>query len=436
MKPTRACKTLLVALGTLALVLGLADGALAQNNEEIFQQFQWNFFPPGARASAMGQAFIGIADDASAAVTNPAGLMSLTRPQVYIEFKNTQLKNERLASAGSLTTLQPTVFSTDVRSFSFFNVAAPIGGRVAVAFTRHEYLNYEEQFELEPRPSPTGVAGRYLAPAAADVDFTGTTYAGSVAVAVTDRFRVGLTVSANQLEAVARQTRYRIAAVGGAVVSNGIILNESTLDESATAPAWSLGAVFRPVDQFALGLLYAKGPKFSVTETQSVNPSSSQNGTLQVNAVEELAINTPDRFGIGISARPQSRLLVAFDAVRIQYSQLAEDILPGPFLTGDEFAIDDATEIHFGGEVLAVTGANPVFVRAGVLTNPYHGMKYLGGSPDAATNAIWDGIFKPGNQDDKVHGTVGFGVAVGRRLQVDLGYVWNRDLVVSGAVRF
>ena len=440
MKPTRACKTLLVAMGTVTLVLGLADRALAQTNEEIFEQFQFNFFPPGARASAMGQAFIGIADDASAAVTNPAGLVSLTRPQVYIEFKNTKLENARLAGADSLTTLQPTIFSTDVRSVSFLDVAAPVGSRATVAFTRHEFLNYQEEFELEPRPSPSGIAGRYLAPVDAGVDLTGVSYAGSVGVAVTNTFRMGMTISFNELKASTFSTRTGVVWAGGRVVSNGVITNESVIDDSSTAAAVSVGALFRPRDEFALGVLYAKGPSFTIAETFRA-PSST--GALQV--VEgfpiDLTIKTPDRLGVGVSVRPHPRLLVAADAVRIQYSQLAENltaVLSSTTLTGSEFAIDDATEVHFGGEVLAVPGANPVFFRAGFLINPYHGLKYLNTSSDAATNRIFTALFNAGagEQDAKVHGTLGGGVAVGRRFQLDLAYVWDRDLVVSAAVRF
>jgi hypothetical protein len=78
-----------IALALLAAAAGLAGSAAAQTNDEIFPQFQWNFASPGARANAMGQAFIGVADDATAATTNPAGLVNLTRPQVYLEYKNT-----------------------------------------------------------------------------------------------------------------------------------------------------------------------------------------------------------------------------------------------------------------------------------------------------------------------------------------------------------
>jgi hypothetical protein len=38
----------------------------------------FRFNNPGARANAMGGAFIGLADDATAAYTNPAGLTILT----------------------------------------------------------------------------------------------------------------------------------------------------------------------------------------------------------------------------------------------------------------------------------------------------------------------------------------------------------------------
>ena len=51
-----------------------------------------SLFSPGARANAMGRAFIGVADDASAAITNPSGLVNLTRPQVYVEFKSTDFE--------------------------------------------------------------------------------------------------------------------------------------------------------------------------------------------------------------------------------------------------------------------------------------------------------------------------------------------------------
>ncbi len=101
-----------IFLSAIAVLLATSASVAAQSNDEIFPQLIWNFSTPGARANAMGRAFVGMADDATATITNPAGLVSLTRPQVYFEFKSTNLEAERLAEFDSLTTKQPTTFST------------------------------------------------------------------------------------------------------------------------------------------------------------------------------------------------------------------------------------------------------------------------------------------------------------------------------------
>ena len=66
-----------IVLAVLAIGLCWSRPASAQTDEEFFQTFPLNFSNPGARAQAMGGAFIAVADDASAAVTNPAGLANL-----------------------------------------------------------------------------------------------------------------------------------------------------------------------------------------------------------------------------------------------------------------------------------------------------------------------------------------------------------------------
>ena len=63
------------------------------SNAETFGGFEFNFNNPGARSLALGGAFIGLADDATAAVANPAGLVILQRPELSGEVKFTQLTN-------------------------------------------------------------------------------------------------------------------------------------------------------------------------------------------------------------------------------------------------------------------------------------------------------------------------------------------------------
>src|SRR5437899_12914531 len=73
----------------LTVSLALALPAAAQNTDiESLAGLQFNFGNPGARALGMGGAFIGLADDASAAEANPAGLTILRKPEVTLEGRN------------------------------------------------------------------------------------------------------------------------------------------------------------------------------------------------------------------------------------------------------------------------------------------------------------------------------------------------------------
>src|SRR5688572_21375251 len=68
-------KLLAVLIG--ASLVGVAAPAFAITDEEGNASIQFAFVPPGARSLGMGGAFVGRADDATAAYTNPAGLTQL-----------------------------------------------------------------------------------------------------------------------------------------------------------------------------------------------------------------------------------------------------------------------------------------------------------------------------------------------------------------------
>ena len=62
------------ALPLVCLVMLSHGSANGQSNERVYESFDFRFVTPGARAVGMGKAFTGLADDATAAFTNPAGL--------------------------------------------------------------------------------------------------------------------------------------------------------------------------------------------------------------------------------------------------------------------------------------------------------------------------------------------------------------------------
>src|SRR5437867_13375576 len=87
----------------LTVSLALALPAAAQNTDiESLSGLQFNFGNPGARSLGMGGAFLGLADDASAAEANPAGLTILRKPEVSLEVRNYQ-EQQLFTTSGTFT---------------------------------------------------------------------------------------------------------------------------------------------------------------------------------------------------------------------------------------------------------------------------------------------------------------------------------------------
>ena len=65
-----------------AILLLAGRDAGAQTNERLYEGLNFKFVTPGARAAGMGVTFVGLADDATAAASNPAGLSNLRRTEI------------------------------------------------------------------------------------------------------------------------------------------------------------------------------------------------------------------------------------------------------------------------------------------------------------------------------------------------------------------
>ena len=118
---------------------------------------QFDFLNPGARSLAMGSAFAGLADDATAAFTNPAGLTVLRSVEASIEFRSRRLETRFLAggrlsgqpSGRGIDTIAGPLYSDPVsssNSVGFLSFVYP-RDRWAITGYRHQLLDVE--FDLE-----------------------------------------------------------------------------------------------------------------------------------------------------------------------------------------------------------------------------------------------------------------------------------------------
>ncbi len=68
--------------GVLILLLVELLAPASVSGQEAVVPLQFSFSDPGARSMGLGGAFVALADDATAAFANPAGLVQLLRPEV------------------------------------------------------------------------------------------------------------------------------------------------------------------------------------------------------------------------------------------------------------------------------------------------------------------------------------------------------------------
>ncbi len=420
--------------------------AYNQTDEEIFQDFQFNFAPPGARAMAMGKAFIALADDATAAETNPAGLTTLVTPELSFEYKNTDIIIERFASRDSLFTLIPTEFGGRLNSASFLSFFFPYKG-IHFAIFRHQFLNFKDEFNFEPRPIPSFDWAYY--PVSSNMHFRGANY-GVALAATSGKLSLGISAKLSTLKAEAQTYReyfdYKYSEHG---LSKG---NMTIIDDSDIDYSISVGLIWKLKDYFSIGAVYTRSPKFKIQEDfgyvllndQFVSFGAEENKRYPT----YIYINVPDKFGIGLSYRPTQSLTIVTDVVRIKYSQLVENFnilfSEKEYIQPRDYVIDDATEFHLGAEYVLFIGKNPFAIRAGLFTNPEHKIRFVNPNipiPLAQINAKFEEIFwnLAGKKDTEIGMTVGGGIVIKQNLQIDFAYMFSdlmKELSLSTVVRF
>lgn len=162
MIPKSAIPAALVLLGSLALLGGEARASSQDHDAGV----RLNLLAPGARSLGMGGAFLALADDATAAYTNPAGLTNLTigGSEVAVEFRGWEFNTVygdrgHVGQSGDDT---PTLLGVDTLAgyrlgeatstaagLSFLSFAYVLPRGVTLAFYRHELANYNTEFETQ-----------------------------------------------------------------------------------------------------------------------------------------------------------------------------------------------------------------------------------------------------------------------------------------------
>ncbi|HET8797204.1 MAG TPA: outer membrane protein transport protein [Thermoanaerobaculia bacterium] len=448
----------------LALALLAAFPLVAQNVDiEALSGLQFNFGNPGARSLGMAGAFLGLADDASAAEANPAGLSILRKPEFSIEARN-YLEQQIFTTSGTFPQVERTPFThySDRVVVSFASAVFPIRNKFTVGAYFHEPLNNEGGGVVAPRyddftgdlistvPNfymPTERRGTNVVPVGepfskADCDarrralndpfacleyrldpFVSAlqvrlrTFGVAGAWQVHPKFSIGATARHQRFQEAAFTFRFTpqldpkqvLVQATASPDGEGIDLGE----EADTT--FALGFKWSPSDKFSVGGVYKQGPEFETTLLYA----DSGTGFDFINAAQT-SFHAPDIAGIGISYRPIPVLTINVDANHVKYSNLVDNfvsVYPAVAVVDEPFKADDVIEIRAGAEYFFATKI-PFALRAGYFRDPKHNVTWNGplNHPDYVAAAM---LYPEG--EDQNHFSIGAGIAW-PRFQIDAAY--------------
>ncbi|MBN2286675.1 MAG: hypothetical protein JXI43_09530 [Tissierellales bacterium] len=423
-------KTILyIGIGILLLSFCWASSSIALNNAEVFSQFQFNYITPGARATAMGGAFIGLADDATAVESNPAGLLKLYEPEFSLEFKHIAYttdqfyKNIRLGQS-----IQREEFKDSVNSIPFISVVYPFGAqkKMVVSFYRQKSVLYKSSYrtgsdiiiipfqELGLRPPGQGITIPVLLPVDAAIDLAVTNYGIGFAVELFEGFSVAATPKWSLMKMESHYAQFFAKGAPTRFTDDEVFFEYQISDEDHDF-GLNIGAIWEITPEVSVGMVYRKGNLFTATLEEG------RGNTALIDSDEaEFTLNLPYSFGVGIAVRAfdtaRSRLQFTVDALHIHYESLLDDfdIIKGgdESIRADDYAIDNATELHLGMEyAYKFDSVRSLMFRVGMYNEPDHIIEYTG--PYVTSREAF-----PGGSDD-VHITGGIGIVLTKHMQCD-----------------
>jgi long-subunit fatty acid transport protein len=442
----------------LVAALFAALPAAAQNTDiESLSGLQFNFGNPGARSLGMGGAFLGRADDASAAEANPAGLTILRKAELSIEARN-YMEAQVLTTSGTFPDLERTGFAhySDRVQVTFASGVLPIKDKFTLAAYYHNPLRNKgaglvipqrnefsgalekdvPTFHL-PRGGPAPVdaeecarirqqSGDFLAcvewainPFISSIDVEQRTWGIGGAWQIHPKFSVGATVRYQTF--MEEALTFRVAGdlstaeittqATGQLNDDGelILKNESDM-------TFSGGFKWTPHEKFSVGGVYKQGASF---KAPTFFASSDTN--FEFIDAFPTTFHIPDVMGIGVSVQPTQVLTINLDAVHITYSNLVDDFFSFSSIIRENvenpYKANDATEIRLGAEYF-FTGKLPFALRAGVWHDPAHSVEWNG--PMSERDYVAEAVLFP-EGEDQMHWSIGAGLAW-PRFQIDLAY--------------
>lgn len=427
----------------IAVVVAAAPEVRAVTDEEIFRDFRFNLSNPGARSLGLGGAFIAVADDATAALANPAGLMLLEKPEFFTEIRDRVADDTSIEqNLTSTESVASETFPNAVFSPSFVSYVYP-SGRWAAGISRVELNkadnNTSSRFLIDFDADPNTPPGEIASGGSIRTDLSVWNVTG--AVKIVDRLSFGASVAVGILD-LESEVLNTITDPDPNSPTPFVpqTIYETAIDDNDTDVTFNAGLHWRPLDVLSFGAVYRGGLEFTVEETMMETFFGGGYAAF-LGAPFDTTFNTPDSYGAGVAWQPMPALTISADWVHIEYEDLLEGFQSAlNILTFSDdrgqFTIEDADEAHLGVEYVFTAGSVPIAARIGGYTD--HNSRIFSDFEDPPTTSFGDNDTFP-ERDSEEHLTLGAGVVVQGKFQIDaaadISDIVN-EYVVSTIFRF
>jgi long-subunit fatty acid transport protein len=361
--------------------LAILCAASANGQPLTIPRFDFSFSNPGARSLGFGGAFAALADDATAAYANPAGLVQLAEPEVSVEAR--LWRRSPLFLAGGRAEGEPTGRGIDTHPGlllardhsqelgpSFASVVIP-KGRWSFALYGHQLAKFEEKtefqglfFEEPPFPFPLAIRS---AGSRESVDLDVTTAGLAAGWRMNDHvsFGLGAVFSQSSLRTTSETFRpdddsarqyERISFLPSRRLSTSTLRFDGT-DVTVTA-----GVLGKVSEQLSAGLFFRQGAQVKGTFDLEVNPDLP---FLLGSFRNEAVFQVPDVAGAGLAYRSHDgRVTFATEADHVGYSGLVR-VLKSETVEVENIHYSDAWEYHAGAEYALLQRTPILAFRAG-----------------------------------------------------------------------
>lgn len=373
-------KLLTGAALTAALLWSLTAGAQGILYQRVPFASTPNPVGSGARAVGWGGAFIAVADDATAASWNPAGLVQLITPEtsVALSYHN---RLEQLTFEG---------YNADAESAS---IAAANLNYASAVYPFHvgevnmvASLNYQRLYEFDRSLKYTvrganSLGENFLQDRAFDQSGALTTVTPAFAIQITPQWAMGLSVNFWGLDSLGGgwDQQFQVTET----LNPGLATKIRSWSENQESYEFSgvnyvIGTHLK-VQNFTIGAVYKTSfeadvkyrAKNELSQFAPFNPAL--NYTSQFNQNEDETLTWPESYGLGVAYRFSDRLSFAADAYSTRWSRYILHTKNGDLnlITGDQSTnVQDTWQARAGAEYLWITPKYVFALRGGAFYDP------------------------------------------------------------------